>query len=117
MPTWNFKMTSKSSKVLTANLTELIISGTSGLSKDLVALDTAVSIAELRHWKELRRMYVKLALRVPAGTNPLANAVRRRFSFILDLGRGLCNILVFWKHGVAKTKFGEYAPPHDSKKP
>lgn len=49
VPTRNLEMTSRSSKMLTANLMELIISGTSGLSKDLVALATAVSIAELRH--------------------------------------------------------------------
>ena len=84
VPTWNFEMTSRSSKILTANLTELIISGTSGLSKDLVALDTAVSIAELRHWKALRRMYVKLALRVPAGTNPLANVEAEETKMMLS---------------------------------
>lgn len=66
-------MTSRFSKILIANLTKLMISDTSGLFKDLVALDTAISIAELRHWKELKRIYVKLAFRVLAGTNFLAN--------------------------------------------
>ena len=93
-------MTSKSSKMLTANLTVLIISGTSGLSKDLVALDTAVSMAELRHWKELRRMFVKLVLRVPAGTNPSANVEAEETKMILS-----SNPSIAWK------KISVYASP------
>ncbi len=84
VPTWNFEMMRRSSMMLTANLTELMISGTSGLSSDLVALDTAVSIAELRHWKELKRTYIKLALRVPAGTNPSAKVAADETKMMLS---------------------------------
>jgi hypothetical protein len=47
LPTWNLEMKIKSSMMLMANLTELITSGTSGLSKARVDVLTAYSTAEL----------------------------------------------------------------------
>lgn len=58
--------------MLIANLTELITSGTSGLSNARVALATDVSIAEVSAAKALKRIYVRLAARTPRGTKPSA---------------------------------------------
>lgn len=62
-----------SNKRLTVNLTELMSSGTSGLSSARVELATAVSIAELKAENELMRTYVKLVALTGSGTKPSAN--------------------------------------------
>jgi hypothetical protein len=67
VPTWNFDMIRKSRRMFTINLTELITSGTSGLSSARVAFETATSTAELRAEKALMRIYVILASRTSCG--------------------------------------------------
>lgn len=69
--------------MLIANLTELISSGTSGLSRDLVELATAVSSAELRHENALMRIYVKLAARTTAGTKMVPKRAAQEHIIIL----------------------------------
>jgi hypothetical protein len=55
--------------MLTMNLLELIIKGTSGLSNARVDDDRAASAAEVRNWTEDSRTYVTEACRTLAGTN------------------------------------------------
>ena len=47
--TWNLEMRIRSRMMLTANLVELMIRGTSGLSNARVDVLTEYSIAELKH--------------------------------------------------------------------
>ena len=54
-PTWKVEISNRSKTILIKNFTPLITSGTSGLSSALVALATAVSIAELNATKALNR--------------------------------------------------------------
>lgn len=51
------EMSNKSSTILTANLAELMTSGTSGLSRARAAAAEAVSTAELSAENALRRTY------------------------------------------------------------
>ena len=61
LPTWNLETINRSRAIFTITLTELIRRGTYGLSKALMALETATSIAELNAEKALIWTYVTLA--------------------------------------------------------
>ena len=74
LPTWNLDMISRSRAIFTLTLTELIRRGTPGISKALVALETATSIAELNAEKALIRTYMTLGFRTSCGTNFAENA-------------------------------------------
>jgi hypothetical protein len=54
-PTWNLEMIRRSKIMFIRTLIELIIRGISGLSRALVALETATSMAELKAEKALMR--------------------------------------------------------------
>jgi hypothetical protein len=56
LPTWTFEIIRRSRRMFIRTLTELITRGTSGLSRALVALETATSMAELKAEKALMRM-------------------------------------------------------------
>jgi hypothetical protein len=68
-------MIKRSRTILTRNLTVEIIKGTSGLSRALVLVETAVSMADDRAENAEIRMYVRDAARTSTGTNPLANCL------------------------------------------
>lgn len=67
--TWNLEIKMRSNMMLTANLIELMISGTLGLSNARVEVLTAYSIAELNAEKAAMRTHVTLADRTSTGTN------------------------------------------------
>jgi hypothetical protein len=58
--------------MLTRNLAELIINGTSGLSRALVEADKAVSTADVTACTDETRTYVIEVCRTSTGTNPEA---------------------------------------------
>ena len=66
---WILEIRIRSRKMFTRNLVELMIRGTSGRSKALVAIETEYSMAEDRARKEDIRTYFKDASRTAAGTN------------------------------------------------
>jgi hypothetical protein len=68
-PIWNPEVISRSNTTFIMDLLELMIKGTSGLSKARVDEDRAASAAEVRNWTEDRRTYVTEACRTLAGTN------------------------------------------------
>ena len=72
LPTWNLEMMIKSRMILTANLTELMISGTSGLSSARVDVEIAYSTAELNAENAEMRIYVTLTSLTSTGTKPCA---------------------------------------------
>ena len=73
LPMWNLEMMIKSRMMLTTNLTELMISGTSGLSSARVEALTAYSTAELNAENAEIRTYVTLTSLTSTGTKPFAN--------------------------------------------
>ena len=72
-PIWNLEMISRSSVMLMTKLVELIINGTSGLSKARVQSETATLIAEDNVETEEMRTYVMDASLTWAGTNAAAS--------------------------------------------
>jgi hypothetical protein len=60
---------------LIRNLTVEMIKGTSGLSRALVLVETAVSMADDKAENADFRMYVREAARTSTGTKPLANCL------------------------------------------
>lgn len=82
-PTWNLEMIVRSRIIFTTTLTELIRRGTSGLSRALVALETATSRAELKAEKALIRTYVRLASWTACGTKVAENSFAALANIIL----------------------------------
>ena len=84
-PTWNLEIMRKSRMMLTANLMLLIASGISGLSKALVAVDTAVSSVPAKTVNDVIRTYVRLTSLISSGTNPLAKDSAAATKMILSI--------------------------------
>ncbi|KAH0194573.1 hypothetical protein KCV03_g430, partial [Aureobasidium melanogenum] len=61
LPTWTFEMIKRSKMILIMNLTVEMIKGTSGLSRALVLVETAVSMADDRDENAEMRTYVREA--------------------------------------------------------
>ena len=85
LPTWNLEIMRKSRMMLTANLMLLIASGILGLSKALVAVDTAVSIVPAKTVNDVIRTYVRLTSLISSGTNPLAKDSAAATKMILSI--------------------------------
>jgi hypothetical protein len=72
-PTWNLEMINMSRTILTKNLTELMIKGTSGRSSARVEAATEVSRADERAKNADKRTYVNEVFLTSIGTKSSAN--------------------------------------------